>query len=117
VPLPDVPLPHVPLPDVPLPEVPLPEARPDGSVGKECTSPRFAFGLELGSCLVSILCCHLFISGTDEGTRGGVLFVSVRVVGLFVSFVLIYLSQALIITRIARFLDYSGYIFDLFIVL
>jgi hypothetical protein len=52
-----------------------------------------------------------------DGMRGGVLFVWVRVVGLFVSFVLIYLSQALIITRVARFLGCSGYIFYLFIVL
>ena len=49
--------------------------------------------------------------------RGGVLFVWVRVVGLFVSFVLIYLSQALIITHVARFLDCSGCIFYSFIVL
>jgi hypothetical protein len=49
--------------------------------------------------------------------RGGVLFVWVRVVGLFVSFILIYLSQALIITRVARFLDCLGCIFYLFIVL
>jgi len=48
--------------------------------------------------------------------RGGVLFVWVRVVGLFVSFVLINLSQALIFTRVARFLDCSGFIFHLFIV-
>jgi hypothetical protein len=40
VPLPDVSLPYVPLPDVPLPDVPHAEARPDGSVGEECTSPR-----------------------------------------------------------------------------
>jgi hypothetical protein len=45
------------------------------------------------------------------------LFILVRVVGLIVSFVLIYLSQALSITRIARFLDCSGLIFHLFIVL
>jgi len=38
-------------------------------------------------------------------------------VGLFVSFVLIYLSQTLIITCVARNLNCSGYIFDLFIVL
>jgi hypothetical protein len=49
--------------------------------------------------------------------RGGVLFVWVSVVGLFVSFVLIYLSQALIITLVARFLDCSVLIFYLFIVL
>ena len=42
--------------------------------------------------------------------RGGVLFISVRVVGLFVSCVVIYLSQALIITRGARFLDRSRFI-------
>jgi len=48
--------------------------------------------------------------------REGILFVWVRVVGLFVSFVLIYLSQALIITRGARFLDCSGFICYLFIV-
>jgi len=45
------------------------------------------------------------------------LFVWVRVVGLFVSFHLIYLSQAFIITRVARFLDCSGFIFYLFIVI
>jgi hypothetical protein len=45
------------------------------------------------------------------------LFVWVRVVGLFVSFVLIYVSQTLILTRVARFLNSSGFIFDLFIVL
>jgi hypothetical protein len=49
--------------------------------------------------------------------RGGVLFVWVRVAGLFVSFVLIYLSQPLIITRIARFLDCSVCISYLFTVL
>jgi len=49
--------------------------------------------------------------------HGGVLFVWVMVVGLFVSSVLIYLSQALIITHVARFLDRSGCIFYLFIVL
>jgi len=49
--------------------------------------------------------------------RGGVLFIWVRVVGLFVSVVLIYLAQALIITRVARFLDCSRVIFYLFIVL
>jgi len=38
-------------------------------------------------------------------------------VGFFVSIVLMYLSQALIITRIVRFLDCSAFIFDLFIVL
>jgi hypothetical protein len=48
------------------------------------------FGLELGSCLVSFCCCNLFISGTDQGTREGVLFVLVRDVGLFMSVVLIY---------------------------
>ena len=48
---------------------------------------------------------------------GGVLFVWVRVVALFVSFVLIYLSQALSITRIARFLNCSEFIVYLFIVL
>jgi len=45
------------------------------------------------------------------------LFVWVRVVGLFISFVLIDLSQALIITRVARFLDCSGFILHSFIVL
>jgi len=49
--------------------------------------------------------------------HGGVLFVWVRVVGLLVSIVLIYLSQGLIITRIARFLDCSRFIVYLFIVL
>jgi len=42
VPLPDVPLPDLPLSDVALPEIPLTRARPQWSVGKECTSPRFA---------------------------------------------------------------------------
>jgi hypothetical protein len=65
LPRPDVPLPDVPLPDVPLPDVPLPEPRPDGLVGEEGTSPRVAFALESGSCLVSFVCCNLFISGTD----------------------------------------------------
>jgi hypothetical protein len=45
------------------------------------------------------------------------LFVWARVVGLFVSFVLSYLSQALIITCGLTFLDCSGVIFCLFIVL
>ena len=45
------------------------------------------------------------------------MFVWVRVVGLFVCCVLIYLSQALIITRVARFLDCLGFISYLFIVL
>jgi len=49
--------------------------------------------------------------------RGGVLVVWVRFVGLIVSFVPIYLSQASIITRVARFLDCSGFLFYLFIVL
>jgi hypothetical protein len=49
--------------------------------------------------------------------RGGGLLVWVRVAGLFVSFVLIYVSRALIITHIARFLDCSWCIFHLFIVL
>jgi hypothetical protein len=49
--------------------------------------------------------------------RGGVLFVWVRVVGLFVSFNVIDLSQALIIIHVVRFLDCSGFIFYLFIVL
>jgi hypothetical protein len=66
---------------------------------------------------VSLLCRNLFSSGTDYGMRGSIVFVWVRVVGLFVSFVLIYLSQALIITHIVRFLDCSGFIFHLFIVL
>jgi len=66
---------------------------------------------------VSFLCCNLFISGTDKGTRGGILFVWVRVVGLFVSFVLIYLSHTLIITCVARFLHCSGFLLYSFIVL
>jgi hypothetical protein len=49
--------------------------------------------------------------------HGGVLFVWVRIVGLFVSFVLINLSPALISTRLARLLDCSGCIFYVFIVL
>jgi len=70
VPLPNVPLLDVPLPNVPLPndsftDVPLPAVCPDGLVGEEWTSSRVAFGLESGSCLVSFLCCNLFISGTD----------------------------------------------------
>jgi hypothetical protein len=44
-------------------------------------------------------------------------FIWVRVMGLFVSVVLISVSQALIITHVARFLDCSGCIFYLFIVL
>jgi hypothetical protein len=51
---------------------------------------QHACGLESGSCLVSFLRCTQFISDTDQGTRGGVLFVWVRVVGLCVSIVLIY---------------------------
>jgi len=43
--------------------------------------------------------------------RGGVLFVWVRVVGLCVFYVLIYLSQVLIITRVARVLDSKGFIY------
>jgi hypothetical protein len=39
------------------------------------------------------------------------------VVGLFVSFGLIYVSQVLIIICVTRFLYYSGFIGDLFIVL
>ena len=74
------------------------------------------FRLWSGSSLVSFLCCYLFISGTDYGMRGGVMFTQgisysgssgLGVVGLFVSFVLIYLSQALIITCVARLLDRS----------
>jgi hypothetical protein len=38
-------------------------------------------------------------------------------VGLFLSFVLIYLSQAVIITCVTRFLDNSGFIFYSFILL
>jgi len=48
---------------------------------------------------------------------GGVLFVWVRVVGLFVSFGRIYPAEALIITRVVRFSDCSGFILYLFIVL
>jgi hypothetical protein len=40
---------NIALSDVPLPEVPHPEPGPDGSVGKECMSPRSAFGLAWGS--------------------------------------------------------------------
>jgi len=78
---------------------------------------RRAFGLGSGSCLVSFHWCNPFISGSDYGTFGGVLFVWVRVVCLFVSFVLIYLSQVLNITRIVRFLDFSRCILYRFIVL
>ena len=45
------------------------------------------------------------------------MFVWVMVVGLFVCFDLLNLSQALIITHVARFLDCSGFIIHLFIVL
>ena len=45
------------------------------------------------------------------------MFVWVRVVGMFVSFGLIYLCQPLIITRVARFLDCTGFSVYLFIVL
>jgi hypothetical protein len=38
-------------------------------------------------------------------------------VGLFVFFVLIDLSQALIINPVARILDYKGFVLNLFIVL
>jgi hypothetical protein len=78
---------------------------------------RRAFGFESGSCLVNFFCCNLFISGTDEGTRGGLLFVWVRVARWFDSFVLMNLYQALIITRVATFLDCSWCILYLFIVL
>jgi hypothetical protein len=73
--------------------------------------------LESSSSLLSILCCNLLISATEQGTREGDLFVWVRVVGLFDSFVLIYLSQALIITHITRFLNCSGCIFYVFIII
>jgi hypothetical protein len=120
VPLPDVhlsdvPLPDVPLPNVPLPDVPIPEACTDGSVGEELTSPSVVeepwVWVESGSCHVSFRCCNVFISGTDKGTHGGVLFVWVRVVAFFVFFVLIYLSQALICTWVAWFWNCSGLIF------
>ena len=45
------------------------------------------------------------------------MFVSVKVVDMLVSFVLIYLAQAWIITCIMRLLDCLGFIFYLFIVL
>jgi len=45
------------------------------------------------------------------------MFVLVRVVGLFVTFVLIYLSQALIIIHVANFLNCAECIFFFFIVL
>jgi len=68
--LPNVPVSDVPLSDITLPNVPLPEARPDRSVGEECTSPHvgeevmvFAFRLRSGSCLVHFLSPDLFISG------------------------------------------------------
>jgi hypothetical protein len=47
---------------------------------------------------------------------GVVLLVWVRVVGLFISFVLICSFQALIITRVATFLDCPGFIMYLLIV-
>ena len=65
---------------------------------------------------MSFLSCIQFISGTDEDTHGGVLLIWVRVVGLFVSCLLIYLSQVLIMTHVARFLDCSGFSYHLFIV-
>jgi hypothetical protein len=65
IPVPDVPVPDVPLSDVPLPDVPLPEARPENSVGEESTSCCVAFGLGLGSGLLSFICCNIFILGTD----------------------------------------------------
>ena len=43
--------------------------------------------------------------------------VGVRFAGLFVSFVLIYVSQALIITHVARLLNCSVFILYLFIIL
>jgi hypothetical protein len=43
--------------------------------------------------------------------RGGVLFVWVRVVGLFLSLVRIDLSQVLIITCVARVLDCERFVF------
>jgi hypothetical protein len=45
------------------------------------------------------------------------MFVWLFVVGLFITFVLINLSKALIIARNARFLDCSGYNFYLFLLL
>jgi hypothetical protein len=68
-------------PDVPRPDVPLSDV-----VGEEWTSPRIA----------------------EEAMV--VAFGLVRVLVLFVSFVLIYVSQALIITRATRGLNRSVYI-------
>jgi len=72
----DVPLADVPLPDVAFPDVALPEVRPDGSVGKEWTSPRVAeevmvvgFGSGSGSCLVRFLGSNLFTWDIDYYTR------------------------------------------------
>ena len=44
------------------------------------------------------------------------MFVWVRVVDLFLSFVLMYMYQALNIILVARFLDCSGFLFYLFTV-
>jgi hypothetical protein len=73
--------------------------------------------LRSGSCLVSFLCCNLFISDTDQGRGGGVLLVLVMVMGWFLWFVLIYISQALLISHIMRFLDCSQFVLYSFIVL
>jgi len=56
---------------------------------------------------VSFQFSNVFISGTDYGMGRSVLLVWVRVVGLFVSFVLFNVSQGSIITSVARFLDCS----------
>ena len=61
------------------------------------------FRLGCGSCLVIFLCDDLFISGTHYSMHGGVLFVCVQVVGLFISSVLISLTQAWMIICVARF--------------
>jgi len=76
VPLPDLLLQDVPWPGVTLPDDPLAVARPDGPVGEEQTSPRFAdvammiaLRLVSGSCLVHFLCSNQLISGIYHYTR------------------------------------------------
>ena len=68
-----------------LPDVPLPEVCPDGSVGDKWTS----------HCVAEEEMIVAFRLGSGS---------------FLVSFVLIYLSQALNITRVTRFLDRSGFI-------
>jgi len=69
-------LPNVPVADVPVTNVPLPRARPDGSDGKDQTSPHLAegamvvqFGLRSGACLVHFRCSNRGSSGLDYYKR------------------------------------------------